>query len=210
MSLYGYIRVSSRDQNEARQINDMKKVNVPEKNIYIDKQSGKDFKRAAYKKLLRKLKEGDILYIKSIDRFGRNYKEINEQWRIITKVKKADIIVLDMPLLDTTYSKDLLGTFLSDVVLQIFSFVAETGRNTIRANQRDGIKAAMAKGVKFGRPRVMSQKKFEESYMMYKNQNLMPAEIKEKMGLSTTTFYRYKQIMKENERGKNYEEIRAN
>ena len=152
MNIYGYIRVSSRDQNEDRQLIALKEVGTPEKHIYIDKQSGKDFNRPQYKKLLRKIKKDDLLYIKSIDRLGRNYEEILQQWRILTKEKGIDIVVLDMPLLDTRRGKDLMGTFLSDIVLQVLSFVAENERTNIRQRQAEGIAAAKAKGVKFGRP----------------------------------------------------------
>ena len=150
---YGYIRVSSRDQNEDRQLIALTEVGVPQKNIYLDKQSGKDFNRPQYKKLLRKLKKDDLLFIKSIDRLGRNYVEILEQWRILTKEKGVDIVVLDMPLLDTRRGKDLMGTFLSDIVLQVLSFVAENERVNIRQRQAEGIAAAKARGVRFGRPR---------------------------------------------------------
>ena len=141
MNIYGYIRVSSRDQNEDRQLIALKEVGVTEKNIYLDKQSGKDFNRPQYKKLLRKLKKDDLLYIKSIDRLGRNYEEILQQWRFLTKEKGIDIVVLDMPLLDTRRGKDLMGTFLSDIVLQVLSFVAENERTNIRQRQAEGIAA---------------------------------------------------------------------
>ena len=133
--IYGYIRVSTREQNEDRQVIALREVGVPERNVYIDKQSGKDFERPQYKKLLRKMKKDDLLYIKSIDRLGRNYAEILEQWRFLTKEKGIDIVVLDMPLLDTRRGKDLLGTFLSDIVLQVLSFVAENERTNIRQRQ---------------------------------------------------------------------------
>ena len=149
---YGYVRVSSRDQNEERQIIAMHEFGVDDKEIYMDKQSGKDFERPQYQRLLKKLGEDDLLYIKSIDRLGRNYEEIIEQWRIITKVKRADIVVMDMPLLDTRKGKDLMGTFMSDIVLQVLSFVAENERGNIRQRQAEGIAAAKARGVKFGRP----------------------------------------------------------
>ena len=149
--IYGYVRVSTRDQNEERQLIALLELQVPKKNIFIDKQSGKDFERPQYKKLLRKMKKGDLLYIKSIDRLGRNYNEIQEQWRILTKDKGVDIVVLDMPLLDTRRGKDLMGTFLSDIVLQVLSFVAENERMNIRQRQAEGIAAAKAKGVRFGR-----------------------------------------------------------
>ena len=150
MSVYGYIRVSSRDQNEDRQLIALKEVGVPEKNIYLDKQSGKDFNRPQYKKLMRKLKKDDLLYIKSIDRLGRNYEEILQQWRMLTKEKGVDIVVLDMPLLDTRRGKDLMGTFLSDIVLQVLSFVAENERTNIKQRQAEGIAAAK------GRPATCS------------------------------------------------------
>lgn len=150
--VYGYVRVSAKDQNEDRQIIAMREVGVSEKNIYMDKQSGKDFKRKQYKRLVRKMKKDDLLYIKSIDRLGRNYEEIIKQWRYLTKEKRIDIIVLDMPLLDTRRGKDLMGTFLSDIVLQVLSFVAENERSNIRQRQAEGIAAAKARGVKFGRP----------------------------------------------------------
>lgn len=150
--VYGYVRVSAKDQNEDRQIIAMREVGVSEKNIYMDKQSGKDFKRKQYKRLVRKMKKDDLLYIKSIDRLGRNYEEIIKQWRYLTKEKRIDIIVLDMPLLDTRRGKDLMGTFLSDIVLQVLSFVAENERSNIRQRQAEGIAAAKARGVKFRRP----------------------------------------------------------
>lgn len=152
MKIYGYIRVSSTDQNEDRQWAEMDRVGVPPGNIYTDKQSGKDFERPQYKKVVKKLRQGDLLYILSIDRLGRNYKEIQEQWRFITKEKKADIYVIDMPLLDTRTAKDLMGTFIADLVLQILSFVAENERANIRKRQEQGIAAAKARGIHMGRP----------------------------------------------------------
>ena len=152
LSVYGYIRVSSKDQKEDRQQIALKEVGVERQNIYVDKQSGKDFNRPQYKKMLRKLKKDDLLYIKSIDRLGRNYEEILQQWRILTKEKGVDIVVLDMPLLDTRRGKDLMGTFLSDIVLQVLSFVAENERTNIKQRQAEGIAAAKAQGIKFGRP----------------------------------------------------------
>ena len=148
--IYGYIRVSSRDQNEDRQLIALKELSIPLKNIYVDKQSGKDFERPSYRRMVRKLKKDDLLYIKSIDRLGRNYEEILEQWRMLTKKKRIDIVVLDMPLLDTRRGKDLMGTFLSDIVLQMLSFVAENERTTILQRQAEGIAAAKARGVRFG------------------------------------------------------------
>ena len=149
---YGYIRVSTREQNEDRQLIALRAAAVPEKNMFVDRQSGKDFLRPEYQRMVRKLKKDDLLYIKSIDRLGRNYEEILEQWRILTKEKGVDIAVLDIPLLDTRRGRDLMGTFLSDVVLQILSFVAENERTNIRQRQAEGIAATKAKGVRFGRP----------------------------------------------------------
>lgn len=149
---YGYVRVSTKDQNENRQLEAMKQLEILKKNIYVEKISGKDFDRPIYQKLVKKLRPDDLLYIKSIDRLGRNYEEILEQWRILTKEKKVDIVVLDMPLLDTRRGKDLIGTFLSDIVLQVLSFVAENERSNIKQRQAEGIAIAKARGVRFGRP----------------------------------------------------------
>lgn len=161
--VYGYIRVSTKEQNEDRQIIALRGVGVSDRQIFIDKQSGKDFDRPQYKRLLRKLKQDDLLYIKSIDRLGRHYGEILEQWRILTKEKGVDIVVLDMPLLDTRRGKDLMGTFLSDIVLQVLSFVAENERTVIRQRQAEGIAAAKARGVRFGRPEIPLPEGFERT-----------------------------------------------
>lgn len=166
INIYGYMRVSSKEQNEDRQKIALTEMGVPENNIYMDKQSGKDFERTQYKRLLRKLNENSVLYIKSIDRLGRNYGELNEQWRIITKEKKADIVVIDMPLLDTRREKNLLGTFISDVVLALLSYVAENERTNIKQRQAEGIAAAKARGVKFGRPPLPIPENF---YQMHKD-----------------------------------------
>ena len=187
--VYGYARVSSATQNEDRQMLAMAQMQVPEENIYVDKQSGKDFERPQYKKLLRKLNEGAILYVKSIDRLGRNYTEIQEQWRIISKKKKADIVVIDMPLLDTRRGKDLLGTFLSDIVLQVLSFVAENERSNIRQRQAEGIAAAKARGVRFGRPQIPMLDNFYEVYRRWKEKELSLQEAARLCGMSKTTFY---------------------
>lgn len=168
-NLYGYIRVSTREQNEDRQILALKELSVPEKNLFIDKQSGKDFERPQYRKMVRKLKKDDLLYIKSVDRLGRNYSEILEQWRILNKEKGIDIVVLDMPLLDTRRGKDLMGTFLSDIVLQVLSFVAENERTNIRQRQAEGIAAAKARGVRFGRPPKPLPENFHHLYQQWKN-----------------------------------------
>lgn len=160
--VYGYMRVSSKEQNEDRQRIAIEEAGVPEKNIYMDKQSGKDFERPQYKKLYRKLKKDDVLYIKSIDRLGRNYQEILEQWRRITRFREADIVVIDMPLLDTRRGKDLMGTFLSEIVLQVLSFVAENERTNIKQRQAEGIAAAKARGVRFGRPTLPVPENFDQ------------------------------------------------
>jgi DNA invertase Pin-like site-specific DNA recombinase len=167
--IYGYIRVSSRDQNEDRQQIALRELSIPEKNIFMDKQSGKDFERPQYKKMVRKLNRDDLLYVKSIDRLGRNYDEILEQWRMLTKEKGVDIVVLDMPLLDTRRGKDLMGCFLSDIVLQILSFVAENERMNIRQRQAEGIAVAKAKGVRFGRPPKALPDNFRCVYQQWKS-----------------------------------------
>lgn len=187
---YGYVRVSSRDQNEDRQMIALGAVNVPTENIFMDKQSGKDFERPQYKCLMGHLGENDLLYIKSIDRLGRNYEEIIEQWRIITKVKKADIVVLDMPLLDTRTGKDLMGTFLADIVLQVLSFVAENERGNIKQRQSEGIAAAKARGVKFGRPETVVPEDFEEIVRKWEKGYLTFPQTLEKCGMREATFYR--------------------
>lgn len=189
--VYGYVRVSAKDQNEDRQIIAMREVGVSEKNIYMDKQSGKDFKRKQYKRLVRKVKKDDLLYIKSIDRLGRNYEEIIEQWRHLTKEKRIDIIVLDMPLLDTRRGKDLMGTFLSDIVLQVLSFVAENERSNIRQRQAEGIAAAKARGVKFGRPPKPLPENFHTVYQRWKNGKITGTKAAEECNMPITTF-RYK------------------
>ena len=189
MSIYGYIRVSSRDQNEDRQLIALKEIGVPDKNIYLDKQSGKDFNRPQYKKLLRKLKKDDLLYIKSIDRLGRNYEEILQQWRVLTKEKGIDIVVLDMPLLDTRRGKDLMGTFLSDIVLQVLSLVAENERTNIRQRQAEGIAAAKAKGVKFGRPPLPLPENFYEVYKEWRAKKITLKEAADACNMPVGTFY---------------------
>lgn len=197
-NIYGYIRVSSKDQNEDRQLIAMQELEIPEKNIYIDKQSGKDFERPSYKKLVRKLKSDDLLYIKSIDRLGRNYEEILEQWRILTKDKRIDIVVLDMPLLDTRRGKDLVGTFLSDVVLQVLSFVAENERSNIRQRQAEGIAAARQRGVRFGRPPSPLPDNFCLIYQKWKNREISAVYAAKLCQMPLSTF-RY--------RAKNYQNI---
>ncbi|MCM1427051.1 MAG: recombinase family protein [Eubacterium sp.] len=167
--VYGYVRVSSRDQNEDRQRIALQEMDVSEKNIFMDKQSGKNFDRPSYKRMVCRMKKDDLLYIKSIDRLGRNYEEILEQWHILTKEKGIDIVVLDMPLLDTRRGKDLMGTFLSDIVLQVLSFVAENERTNIRQRQAEGIAAAKAKGIRFGRPPKPLPENFHQVYQQWKN-----------------------------------------
>lgn len=186
--VYGYIRVSSRDQNEERQLIALKEVGVADKNIYLDKQSGKDFDRPKYKRLLRKIKKDDVLYIKSIDRLGRNYEEIQNQWRILTKEKGIDIVVLDMPLLDTRRGKDLMGTFLSDIVLQVLSFVAENERINIRQRQAEGIAAAKARGVRFGRPPKSLPENFYQCYQQCEAGEITCVAAAKACGMPMSTF----------------------
>ena len=188
--IYGYIRVSSRDQNEDRQLLAIQQLSIAQDNIFIDKQSGKDFQRPQYKKLVRKLKKDDVLYIKSIDRLGRNYAEILEQWRILTKSKGIDIVVLDMPLLDTRRGKDLMGTFLSDIVLQVLSFVAENERENIRQRQAEGIAAAKARGVRFGRPEKELPDNFEALVQAWEREQLPLSDVLDLCQISQSTFYR--------------------
>ena len=187
---YGYIRVSTREQNEDRQLLAMQELSVPLKNIYMDKQSGKDFKRPAYRQLVMRLRPNDLLYIKSIDRLGRNYKEILEQWRVLTKEKNVDIIVLDMPLLDTRRGKDLMGTFLSDIVLQVLSFVAENERANIHQRQAEGIAAAKARGVQFGRPAMPLPDNFAAIVSDWEAKRISIQEAVRRSGFSKATFYR--------------------
>lgn len=188
--IYGYIRVSSTDQNEDRQRIAMEAKDVPKKNIYIDKQSGKDFERPQYKKLVRKLKAGDLLYVLSIDRLGRNYKDVQEQWRVLTKEKNVDICVIDMPLLDTRTAKDLMGTFIADLVLQILSFVAESERANIKKRQEQGIAAAKARGVRFGRPEKPVPENFVEIVRQWDQQLIKTKEALRLCDMSRATFYR--------------------
>ena len=187
---YGYIRVSSADQNEDRQLLAMREAKVPEDRIFLDKQSGKDFNRANYKRLVKKLKPGDLLCIKSIDRLGRNYEEIQDQWRYLTREKGVDIAMLDMPLLDTRRGKDLMGTFLSDIVLQVLSFVAENERTNIRQRQAEGIAAAKKRGVRFGRPNVQPPEDFPAIVAEWEAGRLGFRDALERTGLAEATFYR--------------------
>jgi DNA invertase Pin-like site-specific DNA recombinase len=189
-NIYGYIRVSTREQNEDRQLVALREMAVPEQNIFMDKQSGKDFDRPQYKKLVKKLKPDDLLYIKSIDRLGRNYEEIQNQWRILTKEKSIDIVVLDMLLLDTRRGKDLMGTFLSDIVLQVLSFVAENERANIRQRQAEGIAAAKKRGVRFGRPNVQPPEDFPSIVAEWEAGQLEFRDALARSGLTEATFYR--------------------
>ena len=190
MTIYGYVRVSSIDQNEDRQMIAMRKIGILEKNIYLDKQSGKNFDRPAYKQLVRKLKKGDLLYIMSIDRLGRNYVEIQEQWRFLTKEKKIDVSILDMSFLDTRNGKDLLGTFLADNVLQVLSFVAQNERENIRKRQAEGIAAAKARGVRFGRPEKPVPENFKEIVKQWEKKQIDIETAASMCNMSIPTFYK--------------------
>jgi DNA invertase Pin-like site-specific DNA recombinase len=187
---FGYIRVSSKDQNEGRQLEAMKKMGVDQRDIFTDKQSGKDFDRAQYQLLKRIIRKGDVLYIHSLDRFGRNKDEILYEWNDITKNIQADIVVLDMPLLDTTQYKDSLGTFIADLVLQILSWMAQEERDRIRKRQREGIDVALQKGVAFGRPSAQVTEEFKEVYHRWKAGEITAVKAMEEVGLKKTTFYK--------------------
>ncbi len=187
-SVYGYVRVSSVEQNEDRQLIALENVGVAKRNIFTDKQSGKDFERGQYKRLLKKLKPGDLLYILSIDRLGRNYIEIQEQWRVLTKEKGVDIGVIDMPILDTRKGKDLLGTFIADLVLQILSFVAQTERENIRSRQAQGIAAAKKRGVKFGRPKKDLPANFRSVVEKWRCKELSSRQAAKECGMPLSTF----------------------
>lgn len=189
IEIYGYIRVSSKDQNEDRQRIALQNLAVPASNIFMDKQSGKDFKRPQYGRLLKRLKPEDLLYVKSIDRLGRNYEEILEQWRILTRERQVDIVVLDMPLLDTRRGKDLMGTFLSDIVLQVLSFVAENERTSIRQRQAEGIAAAKARGVKFGRPQKPLPENFHQIHKAWRCKKITLQQAASACNMPVTTFY---------------------
>ncbi len=196
-SVYGYIRVSTKEQNEERQVIALRENGVTDNHIFMDKQSGKDFNRPQYQIMIQKMKRGDLLYIKSIDRLGRNYEEILIQWRTLTKDRGIDIAVLNMPLLDTRRGKDLIGTFLSDVVLQVLSFVAENERNNIRQRQAEGIAAAKARGVKFGRPRKRLPENFYNMYKKWKHGEISGAAAARECGMPLSTF-RYRAGFMEN------------
>ena len=188
--IYGYVRVSTKEQHEDRQLIALSECGRKIDKIFMDKQSGKDFKRSEYQRMLKKIKKGDILIVKSIDRLGRNYNEIIEQWREITKTKNADIVVLDIPVLDTTQHKDFLGMFISDLVLQLLSYVAENERKNIIQRQSEGIAAAKAKGVKFGRPLKYDAKEYIHIYKQFKEHKITQKQAMEMIGASETTYYR--------------------
>lgn len=188
---YGYARVSTVAQNLDRQLDELVKIGIDNSNIYTDKESGKDFNRTNYKKLCRKLKPGDVLFIKSIDRLGRNYNMVLDEWRILTKEKGIDIVVIDMPLLDTRIEgKNLVGKFIADVVLQVLSFVAENERVTMKQRQAEGIRMAKLRGVKFGRPAISTPKNFDEIANLFLNKEVTSKQAIEMSGLSRGTFYR--------------------
>jgi DNA invertase Pin-like site-specific DNA recombinase len=187
--MFGYARVSSKEQKEERQISVFRELGIKERDIFIDKQSGKDFDREQYKVLKNALRENDLLVIKSIDRLGRNYEMIIDEWKDITKNIKADILVIDMPLLDTRKNKDLLGTFINDLILQILSYVAEQERTFIKERQKEGIKIAKLKGIKFGRPKVDKPNNFDEVIIKWKNKEIKSKEAMEILNLKSNTFY---------------------
>ncbi len=201
MRKLGYVRISSADQNEERQLLEIQKEGVKQENIYIDKVSGKDFDRPEYQKMKSQLRKDDLLFILSIDRLGRNYEEIQNQWRILTKEIGIDICVIDMPLLDTRKDKDLLGTFIADLVLQILSFCSETERRNIKTRQEQGIAAAKARGVKFGRPMILTPSDFNDIVQSWKSNKISITEASQKCGMSERTFYRrIKQTMDEDKK----------
>lgn len=189
-SVYGYVRVSTREQNEDRQLLALQEMQIPKKNIFMDKQSGRDFNRPMYQQMVKKMRPDDLLYVKSIDRLGRNYEEILEEWRILTKEKRIDIVILDMPFLDTRRGKDLMGTFLSDIVLQVLSFVAENERKNIRQRQREGIEAARLRGVQFGRPPKPMPDDFEQIYHRWMLKEINGKEAADLCNIAMATFYR--------------------
>jgi DNA invertase Pin-like site-specific DNA recombinase len=199
MRKFAYIRVSAVDQCEDRQIIAMTEQGVPRENVFADKQSGKDFERKSYKALVKKLRSGDLLYVKSIDRLGRNYHEIQEQWRLLTREKGADIVVIDIPLLDTRLNKDLIGTLIADLVLQILSYVAHSERDTIRQRQAEGISAARARGVHLGRPPIKCPDNFAETVKLWEGGKIRFGDALERTGLKRSTFYA---LLKEHRRAK--------
>lgn len=203
MKKYGYVRVSSKDQNPDRQLDALNGFGIPAKNIYVDKMSGKNFARPSYLRLLKRLREGDLLVIVSIDRLGRNYDEILEQWKILTKEKKVDIEVIDMPLLNTNYERDgLTGVFISDLVLQILAYVAQTERELIHQRQAEGIASAKARGVRFGARRIEVPCEFERYYQLWKIGKISVRNAAKELGVSYSTFYRRCMEERRKENGK--------
>lgn len=200
MEIYGYARVSTKEQNEGRQLTAMQELQIPEKNVFVDKQSGKNFERPMYKKMIRKLKKNDLLFVKSIDRLGRNYEEIMQEWKRITKEKEADIVVMDMPLLDTRRGKDLMGNFLADIVLSVLSYVAENERTNIRQRQAEGIAVARANGVQFGRRAKPLPDNFGKVYTQWKRGEVTTVTAAQACGMAKSTFYdravQYEQTVK--------------
>ena len=194
---FGYIRVSSKDQNEGRQLEAMKRLDINERDIYLDKQSGKNFERINYQLLKQIIRKGDILYIHSLDRFGRNKEEILKEWNDLTKNTEADIVVMDMPLLDTTQYKDSMGTFIADLVLQILSWMAEEERERIRKRQREGIDLALQNGVQFGRPKVLVSEEFKEVYGKWKAKEITAVEAMKEVGVKKTSFYKLVKTLEE-------------
>ncbi len=196
--MYGYVRVSSKDQCEARQVLALREFEVPERNIYMDKMSGKDFNRPQYRRMVRRLKAGDVLVVKSIDRLGRNYEEILEEWRMLTKKREVAVVVLDMPLLDTrTSGRNLTGVFVADLVLQILSYVAQTERENIRQRQKEGIAAAKQRGVKFGRPKKQVPEEFARLREKWMDKEMTSREAAKCLGISQNTFLRWSKNMSE-------------
>jgi len=198
MNIYGYCRVSSTDQNEDRQVDAMEELKIQRSKIFVDKVSGKDFNRPMYKKMVSKLQNGDLLYIKSIDRLGRNYDSIQEEWRILSKDIGVDIVVIDFPMLDTRIGKDLMGTFIADIVLQILSFVAQHERETIRQRQKEGIATAKAKGIRFGRPTQKIPDNFQEATGLWELGKISFDEALQMTGLKESTFYNKLRIFRKN------------
>lgn len=191
MQEYGYIRVSTKEQKEDRQLIAMEALRLPDDHIFIDKVSGKDFNRPQYKRLLRRIKKGDVIFVKSIDRLGRNYNEILQQWQWLTKEREVDIVVLDMPLLDTRSHKDLTGTLIADVVLQLLSYVAQTERENIRQRQREGIEAAMRRGVRFGRPEKIPPENFVSVYERWRAGEISGREAARQLQVVHRTFFKW-------------------
>lgn len=187
---YGYVRVSSKDQNEDRQMIEMERLGIDKKNVFMDKQSGKDFNRPEYQKMLSQLKSGDLVYVLSIDRLGRNYEDILDQWKLLTKDIGVDVVVIDMPLLDTRKGKDLLGTFIADLVLQVLSFVAQNERENIRKRQEEGIRAAKLRGVEFGRPVIVVPEDFMKLVRQWEHGKISANEVASQCNMSVSTFYR--------------------